>query len=301
MSRDGSDEKTEQKDNESKAGFKERSVSKLLPLAEKIKHFFPNLKKEMLQAEIKDKSDTEFLAEQIFSALRLALYTLVGLFAVGIIFEDPQFYRYAALSFPVILLFGTFTFAKKPKAQVNKRMRKIEKELPYAMRHILVEVQSGIPLYQAMVSVTKGYGEVSEEFQKIVSEINAGKDEVKALENAVLRNPSQQFRRGIWQIINAIRSGSDISNALESLVDSLIENQVLEVEEYGEELNPYTLMYMLAAIITPSLGVTFFMMLTTFTGAEVGNNVFYIVLAGLVVFQVFFINLISTKRPQVKT
>ncbi len=152
-----------------------------------------------------------------------------------------------------------------------------------------------------MVSVTEGYGAVSEEFQKIVSEINAGEDEINALENAVLRNPSQKFRRGIWQIINALRSGSDISNTLESLVDTLIEQQILEVEKYGEELNPYTLIYMLMAIIMPSLGMTFVMMLTTFTGTEISNNMFYGVLIVLAIFQVFFINLVSSKRPQVKT
>jgi len=47
--------------------------------------------------------------------------------------------------------------------------------------------------------------------------------------------------------------------------------------------------------------VTFFMMLSTFTGSEVSNNMFYGVLVGLTVFQMFFINLVSTKRPKVKT
>ena len=282
-------------------GLKEKMTVKLLPVAENILPFFPTLKQELLQAEMDEKDEVKYLAEQLFQAISLSVYLLVGMVVLAIIFENMVLLNYGAVLFPVVLIFGTFIFAKKPSAETNKRMRKIEKDLPYAMRHILIEVEAGIPLYQAMVSVSSGYGEVSDEFKKIVSEINAGKDETKALENAIVRNPSQKFRRGIWQLINAMRSGSDISTTLESLVDNLMDQQILEVEKYGEELNPYTLIYMLVAIIMPSLGVTFFMMISTFTGAEIANSTFYAILGGLAVFQTLFINMVASKRPQVKT
>jgi len=79
-----------------------------------------------------------------------------------------------------------------------------------------------------------------------------------------------------------------------------MEKQILSVEEYGKELNPYTLMYMMVAVIMPSLGVTFIMILSTFTGMNLGNNVFYGILIGLVLFQLMFINLVKSKRPAVK-
>jgi len=208
--------------------------------------------------------------------------------------------HYLPLIAPVALIFGTFTFAKRPSVQAKKRTRQLEKELPYALRHILIEVDAGISLYQAMVSVSDGYGEASNEFKKIVNEINAGTSEVAALENAILRNPSQEYRRALWQIINALKSGTDVSTTLENLVDSIMEKQILSVEEYGKELNPYTLMYMMVAVIMPSLGVTFIMILSTFTGMNLGNNVFYGILIGLVLFQLMFINLVKSKRPAVK-
>ena len=293
--------KIDSSESDEEPGFKEKMVVKLLPVAENILPFFPTLKQELLQAEMEEKDEVRYLAQQLFQAISLSAYLLAGMAVIAILFDNMVILNYGAVLFPVVLIFGTFIFAKRPKAETNKRMREIEKDLPYAMRHILIEVEAGIPLYQAMVSVSSGYGKVSDEFKKIVSEINAGKDETKALENAILRNPSQKFRRGIWQLINAMRSGSDISTTLESLVDNLMDQQILEVEKYGEELNPYTLIYMLVAIIMPSLGVTFFMMISTFTGAEIANSTFYAILGGLAVFQVLFINMVASKRPQVKT
>lgn len=281
-------------------GLTDRMKEHLLPVADRMIGFFPNLQRDLIQAEMDDREDVEYLAESIAQSLSLAIMISVAMVSIAIIFSNYMFLQYLPIIAPVALIFGTFTFSKRPSVQAKKRTRKLEKELPYALRHILIEVDAGISLYQAMVSVSDGYGEASNEFKKIVNEINAGTSEVTALENAILRNPSQEYRRALWQIINALKSGTDVSTTLENLVDSIMEKQILSVEEYGKELNPYTLMYMMVAVIMPSLGVTFIMILSTFTGMNLGNNVFYGILIGLVLFQLMFINLVKSKRPAVK-
>lgn len=278
----------------------DRIKERLLPVAGGLIQFFPNLQRDLIQAEMDDREDVEYLAESIAQSLSLTVMIVVAVVSIAVIFENYMFLQYLPLIAPVALIFGTFTFSKRPAVQAKKRTRELEKELPYALRHILIEVDAGISLYQAMVSVSDGYGEASNEFQKIVNEINAGTSEVTALENAILRNPSQEYRRALWQIINALKSGTDVSTTLENLVDSIMEKQILSVEEYGKELNPYTLMYMMVAVIMPSLGVTFIMILSTFTGMSLGNNIFYGILIGLVLFQLMFINLVKSKRPAVK-
>ncbi len=275
-------------------------VRRLMPVADRLSSFFPNMKKELIQAEMEEKDDVKYLAECIFQSLQLSFMGAIGLGIAGYITGSTDMYWYGLGLFLFIILFGTFTFAKRPKVKANRRTRNLDAELPYALRHILIEVKSGISIYQAMVSVTTDYGEASQEFKKIVADINTGKSEVQALESAVLRNPSKKFRRALWQIINALKSGADVSDTLESLVDSIMEEQILAVEEYGKELNPYTLMYMIIAIIVPSLGVTFMMILSSFTGIELSATLFYVLMIGLVLFQLFFINIVKSKRPVVK-
>lgn len=272
----------------------------LLPLAEQMISLFPNLQRDLIQAKMEDHEDVEYLASCIMKAGALGLTVLLLLVFFGITEGNATLYWYAIILGPVLFGFGVFTLAKRPRIKAKKRTRLLEKELPYALRHVLIEVDAGVSLYRAMVSVTDGYGEASEEFNKIVSEINAGKSEVEALEDSILRNPSQQYRRALWQIINSIKSGADVSETLSSLVDTIMEQQILSVEEYGKELNPYTLMYMMIAIIMPSLGVTFLMILSTFTGMDLSNTIFYGILIFLVLFQILFINLVESKRPLVK-
>lgn len=278
---------------------KEDVMELLMPVAERIQFLFPDMERRISQARM-EVGAIEHLAESLFRGASTGGMVGVSLLSMGMIFDDPFMLQLTLLLTPVAAIFGFFTYAKLPAIRAKKRVRELEKELPYALRHVLIEVKAGISVYQAMVSVSEGYGEASVEFDQIARDINSGMSEIDALEAAVVRNPSLQFRRALWQMINALKSGSDVSTTLESLVDAIVEKQILEVRKYGKELNPYTLMYMMAAIILPSLGVTFLMVLSTFTGAGITEGIFYGILVFLIFFQIMFINLVKSKRPSVK-
>lgn len=269
-----------------------------LPLAEKIKILFPNLRRDLIQAEMEEEP-VPFLADSLFKSIYLSSMVGISLLTVGFFTDSGQMIMIGLLMWPIFFLFSFFTNSKLPNIRAKKRSRKLDKELPYALRHILIEVKAGIPLYQALVSVSEGYGEASKEFKRIIKEINGGVSQVKALENAVMRNLSMQFKRSLWQMINALKSGADVSAALESLVESIIQSQILQVRKYGKELNPYTMVYMLVAIILPSLGVTFLMIISTFTNFSVSNLIFYGLLGGLTLFHIVFLNFVKSKRPEV--
>lgn len=279
---------------------KEDLVQYLMPVAEGIQFLFPDMDRKLSQARM-DVDPVTHLSEALFRGLSTAFMVGGALLAMGFMFEDPFMYTLALGLTPVTLLFGFFTFARLPDIKANRRTRELEKELPYALRHMLIEVNSGISIYHAMVSVSEGYGEASEEFKRIVKDVNSGVSEVEALERAIVRNPSLQFRRSLWQMINALKAGSDVSKTLDSLVEAIVDQQILAVRKYGKELNPYTLMYMMVAVILPSLGVTFMIVLSTFTGSDIPQSLFYAILIGSALFQLVFINMVKSKRPEVKS
>ena len=272
----------------------------LLPLADKARSLLPNLERDLSRARMGVDAD-RFVASAIARALQIGLSVGVSLVAAGIIVDNQTLLVGGALATPLTLGFGAFTFLNYPKVRMKRISRELEKDLPYALRHMLIEVRSGISLYEAMVSVSTGYGRASEEFDTIVRDINGGKPQVEALEDSIVRNPSTMYRRAMWQMINAMKSGTDVSNTLESLVESMVKQQKLQVERYGKELNPYILVYLMIAVIVPSLGVTFLIVLSTFTGNSLNRNTFFYMLGGLVLFQVFFLNFVKSKRPDVKS
>mgnify|MGYP002763453675 CR=1 FL=1 len=124
---------------------------------------------------------------------------------------------------------------------------------------------------------------------------------VDALEESIVRNPSEKYRRAMWQLTNSMRSGTDISNTLSSVVDSIIEEQKIEIQNYGESLNPFILVYLLIAVVGPALGITGLIVMASFTGTVVDIQMYTGILFGMIVIQIFFVNLIRSKRPEVRT
>jgi flagellar protein FlaJ len=270
-----------------------------LPLAEHAKRLVPSIEEDLKGARM-DLNPESYIAGCIARAVQVTLAVGSSLIAAGLIMDNSLLWKIGGLGTPVLGFLIFLTFVYQPKVTANKKSRMLEKELPYALRHMLIEVSSGISLYESMVSVSTDYGEASKEFKRIVNDIQGGKSQVEALEDSITRNPSIMYRRAVWQMINALKSGADITKTLDSLVDTMIEEQKLKVQNYGEDLNPFILMYLMLAVIFPSLGATLMIVISSFTGFSLSNNMFLGMLGGLAVFQVFFLNLVKSKRPEVK-
>ncbi len=278
----------------------EKYIRYFLPLTGKFRKLAPNINRDLTRARMSVDPNV-FIASSMVRGLQLGVLIGSALILAGLITDTRILISSGLAGIPLMALIGFFTFVNIPKVKTKRISRNLDKDLPYALRHMLIEVRSGISLYESMVSVSSGYGEASKEFNRIVKDINGGKPQIEALEDSIVRNPSKQYRRAMWQMINALKSGTDVSNTLETLVESMVKQQKLDVERYGNELNPYILVYLMIAVIMPSLGVTFLIVLSTFTGVGLDEIMFYQILGGLVLFQIFFLNFVKSKRPEVKT
>ena len=87
---------------------------------------------------------------------------------------------------------------------------------------------------------------------------------------------------------------------MEATVDEIVKEQLLSIRKYGQELNPWTLMYMMFGVILPSLGIAFLLILSTFAGFAITGAMLFAILFFLAIFQFMFINVIRSKRPMVK-
>jgi flagellar protein FlaJ len=265
----------------------------------KLEKFFPKLERELKTAKI-DKTPSTLVKESLKRAGKISLATGTSLTAVGIIFEAPLTIAIGLICYVLLFGMGFFTFIKIPKIKTQRRTRELEKDLPYALRDILIEVQSGIPLFEAMQTVTEGYGEASNEFQIIIKDIQGGMTTREAIEASLVRHPSEKHRRAMWPLSNSIKSGTDIAKTLETVVDSIIEDQKLMIKSYGKELNPYILVYLLIAVVGPSLGITGLIIISSFTGIQIDITFYLGTLGALIVMQIFFLYLIKSRRPELR-
>ncbi len=273
---------------------------KFLGIGESLSHMFPGMHFELEQAQF-DYEPREWLALAFFVLL---FYTFMLFGALFPVFVAAKLDIAKAIAFPFLIGFviGLVGFAYVtfyPKFFLTKKVKAIEAHLPHMLHHLLIEVRSGVPLYNALVSIARSnYGKLSEEIGKAVNEINTGKSEIAALELITRYNPSVYFRRVLWQIVNSMKSGADIGDTLKMIVDNLAEEQRVAIKKYGSQLNPLTLMYMMFCVIFPTLGITFLVVISSFMG--LGFDMHFVllgILAFIGLFQFVLIGLIKSKRP----
>ncbi|EQD29158.1 Type II secretion system F domain protein, partial [mine drainage metagenome] len=140
----------------------------------------------------------------------------------------------------------------------------IERDIIFAARDLIISLRSGMPLFNALTSVSTGYGEASKEFAKVVQKVQLGTPLVDAIDQTIEETKSSSFKRIMLQASVSIKSGADVVGALQSIIDQLAEERTIEMRRYGQKLNAIAMFYMLFGIILPSMGIAVVTILTTF-------------------------------------
>ncbi len=273
---------------------------KFVNIGDTMSKTFPALHFELEQAGL-DYEPREWTALALFAGMFYFSLMFGLLFTITVVAEVAMI-RAIGISLAVgfgMGMMSLFYVVFYPKLQVTKKIKDLESNLPYALHHLLIEIRSGVPLFNALSSISQSnYGVLSDEIRRAVNEINTGKSEISSLEKVARMNPSLYFRRIMWQIVNALKSGADIGATLEQIVENISSDQIIAIKKYGAQLNPLALMYMIFAVIFPTLGITFLLVITSFLGLGISIDTVLIgILAFLFFFQFMMIGLIKSRRP----
>ena len=260
---------------------------------------FPFLKLHLKQAQL-DIDVKSYISACLVSSIITSFF--FGMLTLGMVFMAgvPRSWAFAMLVWLLSGLFVLFQQIAYPKIFSQRRIKDIERNLIPALQNMLVQLNAGVPLFDAIVNIADGeYGEVSKEFSRTVKNIHAGSPQVEVLEEMAAVNPSLFFRRAIWQLVNGMKSGAQISNVISEIITFLSEEQILQIQRYGSQLNPLAMFYMLVVVIVPSLGMTFLIILSSFIALEEKTTklVFWALLGIVVFFQLMFMGIIKAKRP----
>jgi archaeal flagellar protein FlaJ len=265
-------------------------------ITSKVAKSFPFINHKLKQAGIKDTLK-QFVKKTLISASYMTIGLLFCLFSF--LPKEKKSILILIIAFPIVFFMMFSYFLRYPDVKIIKKRKEIEREIVYAGRFLIIELSSGVLLYEAMSNVSKSYKEIGKTFNNILHSINLGTSIENALNEAIEYTPSPDFRRVMWQIVNALKTGANISESLQSVINQITREQTIQIKTYAKKLNPLAMFYMIIAVILPSLGITMLIVLSSFISLELSLSFLISVAIMLGLLQFMFFTIIKSSRPAV--
>ncbi len=202
--------------------------------------------------------------------------------------------------FPLLWFLLFNLYIRSPSVMTKKLARKLDSEVVFATQFLIIEIKSGVPLYQAFINVSRNFKEIGKVFAEIIQKVNTGDDMEKAIAEAISKTPSNYLRNILSQILNTMSTGADLSIPLTSVLDQVVREQLISLNEYSRKLNPLSMFYMMMAVIVPTLGITMLIVLSTFLNFQLSFTILVILALFFAFIQLMFYTIIKSNRPAVE-
>ena len=222
--------------------------------------------------------------EDRFDDLRNALLpylltkTSIGIFllvlALSLLFSSLEITSMILVVVVMIYIFILYY----PKIKEQKSYSDINQELPYALRHMGIELKSGKGLHDSMVTIKNAnYGSLSREFNRVLEEVKFGKSTEDSLLEMSHRVKSDGLTRAIHQIISTLRVGGNLSGSLDVIAQDISFDMQIKLKEYSQKLNSFILIYTFIAILTPTISLIMLMAGSTVMGDVISSELLLII------------------------
>ncbi len=270
------------------------------PGAEQLSVAFPEMQWELKRAGY-GMDAIQYIAVTLLITFSSSISILGFVLALIFVFNVPLDPYIGAGMVVMVTVFSFFYVLFLPKLEVKKRGKKIDENLDYMLKDMEIQLTAGLPLFNCIENIAEGnYGACSEVCKDIVKDVESGKSIKSVLNDYGIISASAYLRRTLWQISNAIQTGSNVKNALEAMSVELQREKESRIESYGKELSLWGLLYMLMVIVAPSMGITLLLIMSSFLGGSyITDTTFWLILAMLSLGQIFFLYLIRSKRPNI--
>ena len=173
----------------------------------------------------------------------------------------------------------TYTFILYyPTIKEQNSYSDINRELPYALRHMGIELKSGKGLHDALMAIkNSNYGSLSKEFNRVLEEVKFGSSTEESLLAMSNRVKSDGLSRATQQIISTLRVGGNLSDTLNVIAGDITFDMHIKLKEYSQKLNSFILIYTFIAILTPTIGLIMLMAGSTVMGDVISADLLFII------------------------
>jgi archaeal flagellar protein FlaJ len=266
--------------------------------SQKLAKIFHSLQFDLQESDI-GLSANEYIGHSLVNSIFI-FFVFWSVFTVLFLVQQTGSALLSIAYSGIIFIIIFYTLLRYPAILAGKKAELIDKHLIFALKDLLLQVSSGVSLYNALVNIAKGgYGQASKEFEKVARAVNTGTPIEKALEKMAIESKSEFLRRTTWQLINTLKAGASVKGALSTIIESLTMDQRDRIRNYARELNLWSLLYLLFAVVIPSLGATMLVILASFAGFGVTKGIFVIFIGFSFAIQLILIGFVKTRRPMV--
>jgi pilus assembly protein TadC len=261
---------------------------------------YPNVRYDLKNIGI-DFPAEHYCTAAFISALAWAV--LISVFLGIFLSAVPTIPLPLRIAFPIImgflaLLAATVFYVFYPRMMGKSIGATIDRELIFAMRDMLIQISSGIPLFTVIENIgSSNYGYVSMEFKRVATNVKGGSALLHELELMAIRTQSEYLKKISWQLVTAIRSGADLTATLKSVVKVLVDYQFSISKSFNAELNFIILIFMLVSAVLPTIGTTVLVIFSVFGMFGISSEVLLGVVAISFFVQAGIVAYVYTKRP----
>ena len=161
----------------------------------------PNLKDNLKKAGMNYKPE-DFIKRTFLSAFYMTTGTVISVALILAKFNVLKGIMFVFIPIIFLLLFAYML--KLPEVRITKKGKEITREIVFAGRHLIIELESGVPLYNAFMNISKNYEVIGRYFGEIVDKVNLGTSMEDALTEAIEFIPSPEPPWGTWQVEHLI-------------------------------------------------------------------------------------------------
>ena len=202
----------------------------------------------------------------------------------------------------LVIVFMTYVFVIHfPDMKEKRNYSDLNQELPYALRHMGIELKSGKGLHDALLTIRNAdYGSLSREFTRVLEEIKFGRSTEDSLLEMSHRVKSEGLSRAIHQIIGTLRVGGNLANSLEIIAQDISFDMQIKLKEYSQKLNSFILIYTFLVILAPVISLIMLMAGSTVIGDVVSSELLFVIYGIFFPLIVVFMGLFIKKlEPQI--
>lgn len=262
-----------------------------MSIYKRIADLFPDLGNTLLMAKIENSPE-----QYVKQSTGYSVYLSVALMLILFMFTK-SFLLF--LFWPVVFVISFLFIFRRAQSTIKRIDSDIAKEIVFAGRFLIIELESGISLYNAIENIGANYKYVGVYFQTIVEKVRLGTSIDEAINETIEICPSENLRKLLWQILNSLKTGSDTSRALNAVLENIVREQNIAMKEFGNKLNPLAMFYMMMAIIVPSLGVTMLIVMASFIQIKFSLLILMVIAFFIGFLQLMFLLMIKNSRPNV--
>jgi tight adherence protein C len=211
------------------------------------------MQKQLIRAGIRAEN-----AVRLFYGAKVAFAVICPLVMMAAVSQSESKATRKTLTVVAAAGFGFMGPTYYVRFAAKRRQRQIQRGLPNALDLLVVCVESGLGLDQAILQVAKelqhAHPEISEEFAFVNLELKAGKRRTDALRNLAERTSVEELRRLVAVLIQADRFGTGVAQSLRGHADFMRVQARQAAEEKAAKLG-VKLVFPIFFCILPSLFV----------------------------------------------